>query len=111
MTWKDSPSPSQASRPRPGSSCSTGGCGRSRCRPLRLLAAGVGLTCLLPSTGCVPSLRPLPDNLRDEPLRIAEAQGYVRLEGFTPEGTPIDLGWYDAGSLAGQTVVRYDWTP
>jgi hypothetical protein len=42
---------------------------------------------------------------------ISDGQGMVQLQAYDPATkTFIDLGWYDAASLAGQTVVKYDWS-
>jgi hypothetical protein len=44
-----------------------------------------------------------------EPMLVVEGCGKVRLTAMKPDGTWVDLGWRDAASLHGYTVVAYDW--
>ena len=59
---------------------------------------------LLP-TACVQRFVVAPDS----PSLILEGRGSVLLGHWDGEKF-VQTGWVDAESLAGQTVVRYDWT-
>ena len=65
-----------------------------------LLAGGVLLL-----TGCAQRFVVVPDS----PSLILQGRGSVLL-GHWDGAKFVQTGWVDAESLAGQTVVRYDWT-
>ena len=44
-----------------------------------------------------------------EPMLVMEGAGRVRLAAMNARGEWIDLGWKDASTLPGFTVVQYDW--
>ena len=44
-----------------------------------------------------------------EPMLVMEGAGRVRLAAMNAKGEWIDLGWKDASTLPGFTVVQYDW--
>lgn len=56
-------------------------------------------------TACVQRFVVAPDS----PSLILEGRGSVLL-GHWDGAKFVQTGWVDAESLAGQTVVRYDWT-
>lgn len=81
----------------------------STVRPVRLrwLAASVIVTGFaVLSIGCAKPPAVVPSG---EPMLIVEGCGKVRLTAMKPDGTWSDLGWRDASSLHGYTVVAYDW--
>ena len=45
-----------------------------------------------------------------EPMLVMEGAGRVRLAAMNAKGEWIDLGWKDASTLPGFTVVQYDWS-
>jgi len=74
---------------------------------LRWLAASVIVTAFaLLSIGCAKPPAVVPSG---EPMLVVEGCGKVRLTAMKPDGTWADLGWRDAASLHGYTVVAYDW--
>jgi hypothetical protein len=44
-----------------------------------------------------------------EPMLVMEGAGRVRLAAMNAKGEWIDLGWKDASTLPGFTVVQYNW--
>lgn len=42
-------------------------------------------------------------------MLVMEGAGRVRLSAMNAKGEWIDLGWRDASTLPGWTVVQYDW--
>ena len=45
-----------------------------------------------------------------EPMLVMEGSGRVHLAAMNAKGEWIDLGWKDASTLPGFTVVQYDWS-
>ena len=73
---------------------------------LRLLAWCTLLAgAVLSLTGCGPRFVVAPDS----PSLILQGRGSVLLGHWDGEKF-VQTGWVDAESLAGQTVVKYDWT-
>ncbi len=102
MTWPNSSRCSSRSSSGSSSRSSTG-----RLVRLRWLAASVIVTAFaVLSIGCVTPPAVVPSG---EPMLIVEGCGKVRLTAMKPDGTWADLGWRDAASLHGYTVVAYDW--
>lgn len=74
------------------------------------LASAAGMVMLMPSACCStgssrdPAIVPI-----GEPMLVMEGAGRVRLSAMNAKGEWIDLGWRDASTLPGWTVVQYDW--
>ena len=65
---------------------------------------------LVPSACCsTPSGRDPVIVPTGEPMLVMEGSGRVRLAAMNSKGEWIDLGWKDASTLPGFTVVQYDW--
>lgn len=65
---------------------------------------------LMPSACCsTPSSRDPAIVPTGEPMLVMEGAGRVRLAAMNAKGEWIDLGWKDASTLPGFTVVQYDW--
>jgi hypothetical protein len=60
--------------------------------------------CSSTSSGRDPAIVPT-----GEPMLVMEGAGRVRLAAMNAKGEWIDLGWKDASTLPGFTVVQYDW--
>lgn len=56
-------------------------------------------------TGCGPKYVAAPDS----PMLILEAKGRVRV-AMQDQDNLVEVGWVDAESLKGLTVVQYDWS-
>ena len=86
----------------------------SRCWTVHLarlsLALPAAMVIVMPSGCCStpsardPSIAPI-----GEPMLVMEGAGRVRLSAMNANGEWIDLGWRDAASLPGWTLVQYDW--
>jgi len=73
---------------------------------LSAVALGIATAFVVLSIGCETPPAVVPSG---EPMLIVEGCGKVRLTAMKPDGTWADLGWRDAASLHGYTVVAYDW--
>ena len=74
------------------------------------LASAAGMVMLVPSACCsTPSSRDPVIVPTGEPMLVMEGSGRVRLAAMNSKGEWIDLGWKDASTLPGFTVVQYDW--
>ena len=102
MTWRNSSL--WSSRSSSGSSSRSSTDRRVRLRWLAASAIVTGFAVL--SIVCAKPPAVVPSG---EPMLIVEGCGKVRLTAMKPDGTWSDLGWRDAASLHGYTVVAYDW--
>jgi hypothetical protein len=73
---------------------------------LSAVTLGIATAFAVLSIGCETPPAVVPSG---EPMLIVEGCGKVRLTAMKPDGTWLDLGWRDAASLHGYTVVAYDW--
>lgn len=75
------------------------------------LASAAGMVMLMASACCStgssrdPAIVPT-----GEPMLVMEGAGRVRLAAMNANGEWIDIGWRDASTLPGWTVVQYDWS-
>jgi hypothetical protein len=87
----------------------------SRCWTVQIarlsLASAAAMVMLMPSGCCSTSSGRDPMIVpTGEPMLVMEGSGRVRLAAMNAKGEWIDLGWKDASTLPGFTVVQYDWS-